>query len=91
MQTLNKGINKMSSDNKSGEVCNADQYCDTLHKRSQHNRLEESTFVNRKTGAVSRRLFVHKLSAKDNGLVLNFCPWCGFDFSKRKDWIGGKP
>ena len=34
---------------------------------------------NMKTG-VERYAFIHKLSAKEKGSFLNFCPWCGLKF-----------
>jgi hypothetical protein len=69
------------------ETCTKTEYCDTIRERRQVGRgMEVQTFRNVKTGKFTRHLVVHKLSAKDGGLVFNFCPWCGFDFSKRKDW-----
>lgn len=48
------------------------------------------TYMHLPSGKVTRRIAIHKLSAKDPGMVLNHCPWCGFDYSKRKDWPGDK-
>lgn len=70
--------------------CSKTIHCDRLLERSHGNPpargLNILTYIHMPSGKVTTRIAVHKLSAKDRGLVLNFCPWCGFDFSKRTDW-----
>lgn len=69
------------------EICTKSEYCRTIHERqTEHRGFRLVTFYNRKSKKIVRSNVIHFLSAKDGGLVFNFCPWCGFDFSKRKDW-----
>lgn len=74
--------------------CTPTTYCKTIRERSNPDGkagLNILTYIDMKTGKTTLVIAVHKLSAKDKQpLALNHCPWCGFDFSKRKDWRGDR-
>ena len=74
--------------------CTKTKYCATLLERSGDGDAPRGliirNYISTRTLKTALRIAMHKLGAKDRGLVLNFCPWCGFDFSKRKDWPGDR-
>lgn len=60
--------------------CTKDGYCETLENRmgEEHQKgLTTLSTINFKTGHIERVFAVYKMTARDRGLVLNFCPWCG--------------
>lgn len=48
-----------------------------LNEFSRGKGLRHLQYSNMETGKFTRSLVVYATSAKDNGLVLNRCPWCG--------------
>lgn len=65
--------------------CNAKRYCEPLTQRLQNRGARKGLvvleYVNFKTLKLSRRLVIYVSKRGDNGIALNFCPWCGFDFT----------
>jgi hypothetical protein len=61
--------------------CSAGGFCSTLLERFSDNKrgLTSVTTINLKTGESKTIGVRYCLNAKDNGLMLNFCPWCGED------------
>lgn len=63
--------------------------CKTLRDRCPDIRYENPAKGLRllafsKFGKPTRNLIAyHKDARKDRGLIVNFCPWCGFSFQKR--------
>lgn len=69
--------------------CTKTKYCDSITERSSgtaHKKgLSILNILHIPSGKIRVRIAMYKVSSTDRGLVLNFCPWCGFDFSKRTD------
>jgi hypothetical protein len=64
--------------------CEDNNACDFLRERLQSPNkkgLCEARLINVKTGKHTRSLFFYKSSTADKGVVLNFCPFCGFQFT----------
>ena len=74
--------------------CTATEYCDWLTERCVEVGkvgFNIVTYIDMKKGKVTLRLALHRIDKADKGgMALNFCPGCGFNFSKRKDWRGPK-
>lgn len=74
--------------------CNTVSYCNTLQSVSSDigkPGINIITYVNMMSGKTTLVLAAYRRTTRDlPPLALNFCPFCGFDFSKRKDWRGDK-
>lgn len=63
--------------------CNKESgFCEIMQDRVESSGtsgkgLKTLTVMNGKTGKMSVDGIFYKTSAKDNGLMLNNCPWCG--------------
>lgn len=78
-----------SSEKKPPVKCSKTAYCRPCHAYSAihaHHGLKILNFVNMSTGQRTRDLLVLLVSKAERPHALNFCPFCGFDFSKRPDW-----
>lgn len=79
---------------KKNTSCDKETYCSVLRERVTDIGkigIQIHTYKSMKTGDTTRRLAVHHFDKSDKGgVALNFCPWCGFEFSKRTDWGGPK-
>lgn len=69
--------------------CTLDRVCESLEERlemTNANRKGLSMFVvtNAETSKRTKIAVVYKMNAKDRGLCLNHCPFCGYDFNA---WI----
>lgn len=69
--------------------CSVQLMCSSLSERVDgvnENRKGFSLMVttNFETGKNTRIGVVYKTSSKDRGLIINHCPFCGFDF---EEWI----
>lgn len=66
--------------------CTLTKTCDTLADRvgdRPHKGIVSWSLLNVETGKRKPTLVGYVTSGKDTGLVFNFCPWCGYDMSKR--------
>lgn len=64
--------------------CKDNKPCDALNSRLQSGKgkgLFECRLMSLKTGKTTRTLYYYTTGIKDKGVVLNFCPFCGFEFS----------
>jgi hypothetical protein len=63
--------------------CSKKQWCAAMAERITDERRGFNTVnvVNLQTGTLRLIGIRYCLSAKDRGVMLNFCPWCGTDIS----------
>lgn len=62
--------------------CESGKPCDFLDTRLEgrgKKGLVQIPLMNIKTGAIKSWL-VYKMTPKDNGLLINYCPFCGFKY-----------
>lgn len=76
------------------ESCNENTFCKWLKERSQTDGtgLIIRHYVNHQTGKPAGSIVTYVADKKDNGLALNFCPFCGFSFYalyKKHKRVGG--
>lgn len=72
----------MSSTPRKHLTCTRRRFCDRLESRlnpeANHGKgLTQLTVTKLTTGKQTKLGVFHKLSEKDRGLMLTFCPWCG--------------
>ena len=77
---MKKVINKKFSMKRVAK-CSEKQWCSTMSERISDKRhgFENVNLLNLKTGIMRNIGLRYRLSGKDRGLMLNFCPWCGAD------------
>jgi hypothetical protein len=77
--------------------CRKGKWCEVMEERlaPEANHFKKGYFhlfvtTNLASPKLERSLvgIVHQKDAKDNGMVLNFCPWCGVDLKKITDYYG---
>ena len=67
--------------------CTEEKFCSGLGERLGHRGLVQGSFLNMKTGQPFWGPPMFQKDKKDRGLILNFCPWCGFSMQGRIDRI----
>lgn len=63
--------------------CDEQNFCPTLRERLQFHKskgLVEIAYMNMDTGKITAVLVGYKQKPSEPGLLLNFCPWCGYKF-----------
>jgi len=72
--------------------CSLKFTCDALSERvTDMSGIVSWNIINVTTGKRKPSLIGYKANRKDKGLVFNYCPWCGYDMSKRIAAVEDRP